>query len=137
VTGGRSPAQRSNIELVRAAVAAFNRNDMDTLAALCSERFEAIPIQGWPDDPVYRGPEGMVRLSATWWENFDRTTVEIERLEGVGARVLALLVQSGWQQGVALEQRLGSIWDCGGGLIRRVQFFLGYEPALEAAGLAP
>jgi ketosteroid isomerase-like protein len=53
---------RSNVELVQAAVAAYNWNDMEGLGALCTEDVTVIPFEGWPDDPIYCGREGIIRL---------------------------------------------------------------------------
>jgi DNA phosphorothioation-dependent restriction protein DptG len=125
------------VATVQAGIAAYNWNDMETLGALCAEDVEVYPFEGWPDDPVYCGREGMKRLASVWWENFEGTQIKAERLVEVGDKVVALMLQSGLQQGVKVEQRLGGVFEFRDGLWSRVEFFLGYEGALEATGLCP
>jgi hypothetical protein len=112
---------------------------MDALAALCAADIEAYPIEGWPDDHVYYGPKGMKKFASVWWDSFDESHLDAEGIMEVSDdRVVALMLQSGSHQGVRVEQRLGGVFDFDDdGLWTRVEFFLYYERALDAARAEP
>jgi ketosteroid isomerase-like protein len=122
---------------LKAAITAFNWNDMDALAELCTEDVVNIPIEGWPDDPVYHGRDGMRRLAGTWWENFSGTHIKAERLIDQGDRVVMLSMHTGTADGVRVEQRLGGLLDFRDGKICHARWILGFKETLEAAGLPP
>jgi ketosteroid isomerase-like protein len=129
-------SDEDRVATIEAGVNAYNWNDMDALGALCHRDVVVYPFEGWPDEPVYYGPEGMKRLASVWWENFEGTQMKAERVIEVGDRVVALFLQSGVHQGVKVEQRIGALFDFRDGLWERVEFFLGYEGVLEAVGLS-
>src|SRR5947209_2481214 len=100
---------------------------MDGLAAACTEDVTTVPFEAWPDDPIYCGRDGIVRLASVWWESFEGTQIKVEGIHEVHGRIVANLLLSGVQQGVKVEQRIGSIFEFRDGLIAGIQFFLGYE----------
>jgi ketosteroid isomerase-like protein len=121
--------------VVRAAVAAFNANDMDTLASFCTEDVESVVFEDWPDDPVYYGHEGMKRLASLWWEYFSETHMAIDRLIEDGERVVVLSTHSGSIEGNKLDQPLGVIISLRDGLMAHLQYFIGFERTLAEAGI--
>jgi ketosteroid isomerase-like protein len=123
--------------VVRAAVAAFNVNDTEALAALCTEDVESVVFEDWPDDPVYYGHDGMKRLASLWWEYFNATHMTIDRLIEDGDRVVLLSTHSGSIEGIELNQPLGVIVSLRDGLMSHLQYFIGFDRTLAEAGLEP
>jgi ketosteroid isomerase-like protein len=116
-------------------VVAFNWNDMDALARLCAEDVVNVAFEGWPDEPVYHGRDGIKRVASSWWEYFSGTHMKIERLIEQGDRVVVLITHTGVAEGVEVEQSLGGIIDFRDGLMCRLRWFLAFDQALAAAGL--
>lgn len=94
-----------------------------------------VPFEGWPDDPVYHGRDGMKELAGVWWENFSGTHMKVERLVDQGDRLVALVRHTANADGVMVVQQLGGILEFRDGLIARAEWFLGFDTALAAAGL--
>ena len=115
---------------------AFNANDIDALGAFFADDIEIYPIEGWPDEQVYRGREAAKKIFAVWWEFFDSTHIEIERTIEKDDLLVSLLVQTGVHQGVTVEQHVGSVARFRDGLVERIDYFLSWEKALEVAGIA-
>ena len=119
---------------MRAAIDAFNANELDRIGEFCTEDIEIHPFEGWPDDQVYRGHSGAEKLFAIWWEFFDSMHIEIHELIERDDTVVMLCVQSGVQRGVTVEQQLGAVSRFRGDLTERIDYYLGWDKALEAAG---
>lgn len=113
---------------------AFNWNDMDALANLCTEDCEVIPFEAWPDAPIYHGREGMIQLASVWWENFSGTHMKIEQLIEEGERIVLLTTHTGTVDGVQVAQPLGAVIDMRDGLMHRLQFEIGFDETLARAG---
>jgi ketosteroid isomerase-like protein len=109
---------------------------MDGLAALCTEDVVNVPFEDWPEDPVYRGREGMKKLASEWWELFDGTQMKIERLLDEGDRLVVLILHTGMTGGMTVEQHLGGITRFRDGLMCEARWFLGFERTLAEAGLS-
>jgi ketosteroid isomerase-like protein len=122
---------------VKAAITAFNWNDMDALAKLCTEDVVNIPFEGWPEDPVYHGQEGMKRLASQWWDAFSGTHLKAERLIEHGDGVVMLTTHTGTAEGVRVEQQLGALIEFRDGLMSKIEYHLGFDVTPEAAGLPP
>ena len=119
------------------AVNAFNWNDMEALVSHCTEDVEAIPMEDWPDAPFYAGRDGFRELASAWWEIFAGTHMKIERLIEDGDRVVLLTTQTAVAGGAQLQQPLGDVIEMRDGLMAKLQFFIGFDETLAAAGLDP
>ena len=93
---------------------------------------EIYPFEGWPDEQVYYGPRGAQKLYSAWWEFFDVTHAEIRELIEDGDRVLILAIQTGVQQGVTVEQHIGSIVQFRGEQAERIDYYLDWDKARAA-----
>ncbi len=129
---------RENVELVRAAIDAFNRRDLAGL----SESFDA-EIEWAPGRPaaveraVYRGREDVSDGFASNWEAWDLFRVEESEVRdlGDGAMWLRRARLRGGASQVELDQEFAIHFLVRGGKIVRAHGFLGWQEALEAAGL--
>ena len=69
----------ANIDLTRAAVDAWNRNDLDAWLEGADPDIEFRLAGIFPDvDPVYRGREGLARFWQTWHEPWRELRLEID-----------------------------------------------------------
>jgi hypothetical protein len=80
---GPSSAE-ANVEVVRGAIDAFNRGDVEAMLALAGEDFE----YDWsrsvgPNSGIYRGPEGFMEFINEQWSVFD--DFKLSRPDNVGA----------------------------------------------------
>jgi hypothetical protein len=95
------------------------------------------PIPEWVEDPVYRGHEGVRKLSA-WIDDFDDPGWEIHEIREARDRVLVRADLTGRMKasGVPIRQAWGIVCsDFRDGMIGEWRFFRTWEQALEAVGL--
>jgi ketosteroid isomerase-like protein len=137
---------QENVEIVRRLFEEFQiglKGD-DPGAFLDSEAVAddyewVIPPPGLDGRSVWRGREGFVEFMATWTEQFEDWTVQIERLIDAGEnRVVAVTHQSGTGKGsgVPVEMSISQVLELEGGRLARVTNYLSHAEALEAAGLS-
>ncbi len=92
----------------------------------------------WLEEHLYKGHEGIRRITSQWSEQFDEYRVDPERFIDVGDEVVVvLLFGRGHIKGstVPMEQKLGYVWEIRGGKGWRVRVDFSWNEALEAAGL--
>jgi ketosteroid isomerase-like protein len=128
-----------NVEIVKRALDAFNRRDLDAYDDLYTPDYQWFPaLTGTIEGGNYRGREGMetwfVEASDTW-EWFRMLTDEVRDL---GDRVLGLgrIEGRGRGSGVQLDAAAGMIIEFRGDKISRVRTYLDHGAALRAAGLS-
>ena len=130
---------QENVEVVRRAFEAFNRDVPDDWATELAPEFEyeatgaVVGVRG-----VYRGAEGFRQFLESFWEEFDEPRVEIRELVEAGDRVLTSVTfrGRGKRSGVETSWDLWQVWMLRDGKAIRGQAFQTKEEALEAAGLA-
>jgi ketosteroid isomerase-like protein len=130
---------QENVEIVRRAIAAANRRDVDGYLSCCTEDVRLCPPNEGVLGTSYEGPDGIRRYFADIDETGRDFTLTVERLEAVGAhRVLAFLrvTVTGRASGVSVEQTTGNVYDLVNGRIESNRIFLDRTEALEAAGLS-
>src|SRR5437867_4214644 len=89
----RGAMSQENMEIVRAAFEAWNRGDLERVQKYLSPEWEWHPARLFPGtDAVYRGKEGYTRFWKTFREPWESIHVEVERIEDLGDRVLALMM---------------------------------------------
>ena len=127
---------QENVEVVRAAYAAFNARDVDGLLRLSAEDCEWQPLRAQLEGIVYQGHKGVrqfVRDMDEDWEAFRIDPLEFhdrqERVAVIG-RVSAL-----GQSGVEVDSTAGFVFELQRGRIRRIISHSDPEAALEAVGL--
>jgi uncharacterized protein len=129
---------RETIEVVRHAYEAFNRGDLEDMAAAAAPEFEYVATGVIPGaEGVYRGREEYLRFLEQWWSEFDEPTVDVNELADAGEQVLASVTfrGGGKQSRVETTWSLWQLWTVRDGKIVRGQGFTGKEDALEAAAM--
>jgi ketosteroid isomerase-like protein len=128
-----------NVELVRQLVQAFNRRDL----AAMSQRFDP-EIEWTPGGPaaveraVYRGRDEVLDGFAATWEAWEVFHLEEHGVRDLGDSILWLgrAQMRGGASHVELDQEFAVRFLMDGGKIFRIQGFLAWQEALEAAGLS-
>jgi len=124
--------------VVKRAFDGFAAGDIEATLAFLSADHIIYPFSEWPDDAVYRGHEGYRRAVAAWTESFDAFDLEVVEFRDLGDRVLVLGEMAGRikDSGVPIRQPVGIVYsEFRDSLIGVSRFFLGWDNALEAAGL--
>src|SRR5215207_1823738 len=131
---------QENVEIVRRGWEAWVRGDLDALLELCDPAVEwdTIHMEGWPEDAVYFGRDGVRRFLEEWlasWERFESGAEKI--LEAGGDRVVVICWQQGFGPGseVPVHMNWAQICTLQRGLVCRVEAYSDRAQALEAAGL--
>jgi uncharacterized protein len=133
---------KETVRVAREAYEAWNRGDIEAIAATIPEEFEfrmrGGKVPGLPK--VLRGPEGMRALFREWvdgpWQGMLR--MDLEHLIGVGDdRVVALFTfrATGKGSGASVEQPYAHVVTVRDGLLVRGEGFVTWERALEAVGI--
>jgi ketosteroid isomerase-like protein len=130
---------QEEVEIVRAAIDAFNRRD---LAAL-TQRFDP-EIEWAPGGPaaveraVYRGRDEVSGGFAATWEAWELFRMQESEVRDLGGSVLWLgrAKMRGGASHVELDQEFAIHFLVRGGQIIRAHGFLAWQEALEAAGIS-
>ena len=129
---------QENVEMVRRGFEAFNRGDLEGVAAEFAPDFEYVASGTIPGvGGVYRGPEGYRRFQEAFWAEFADGRAEINELIEAGDQVLvsATVRGRGKQSGVEASWDFWQLWTVQDGKVVRGQAFISRAEALEAAGL--
>jgi ketosteroid isomerase-like protein len=126
---------QENVEIVRAAFAAFEQGNLSVLLESAAE--DLITHRVEPDDAIYHGKEGFLEGTADWIEGFEDWTVTPREFIDGGDSVLVRVHQTarGEQSGVPVESNMWFVFEIRGRKIARLSFHLREAGALEAAGL--
>jgi ketosteroid isomerase-like protein len=131
---------QSEVETIRAGLAALNRRDVEGMLATLQPDVELVPMRAVLEGTVYRGHEGLRRWlddMAEDWEEFAMDSFEVEQLEPGRVLVLGRFHVRGKSSGVEMD--LPSAWMCEltNGKVARMRFYADREAALAAAETAP
>jgi ketosteroid isomerase-like protein len=129
---------------IRAAYADFNARheelaDPDVMRAYHERWYDPesqiLNVDGWPVPASYEGLEGYTRWYGENYATYDDVRFDVESVEPVADRVVALARVSGRPkgEGTRLEVQVGVTYELRGGRIWRVRLYLGHERALQAA----
>ena len=138
------PATAQDVAHVAGAYQDFNARyealaDPETMQAYHARWYDPqsqiINVDGWPVDAVYDGLEGYARWYAENYATYDEVVFEVESVEPVADRVVALARVSGRPKGeeTRLEIQVGVTYELRRGRIWRVRLYLGHERAMQAA----
>ena len=127
-----------NVEIVRAAIDAWNRRDFDSLMNLVHEDAELYLIGGFADlvGAEFRGRDAVLQF----WRDLIGTVggeFELETAHHAGDRVvtIATIKGAGGTSGVPTAIRFGQVWSLRDGTVSRMDSYYRASDALEAAGL--
>jgi ketosteroid isomerase-like protein len=137
---------QENVELVRAALAAFieveeGLADVQRLDEFLAPdgTWEMGTYSGWPGQRTFRGVGAVLDFFAAWSEPYDEWSYDVEKILDAGAnQVVVTFHQRGKPHGSDswVEMRYGIVYTVKGGLLSRAQMYATPEEALEAAGLS-
>jgi ketosteroid isomerase-like protein len=123
---------REIMELVRRALEAFNRGDME--AALRGAHPDLVTTRMDPDHAVFHGPEGMVQALAEWTEDFSDWSQTTEEVVDGGDKVIARVHQTarGTASGIAVEADFWVTFRPEGDRIKEVAIYADRDRAFGA-----
>ena len=127
------------MQTVRRGFDAFGRGEFDESLEGLAPNFEFHPSGRFMDtQPVYQGREGMREFWRTFRDAWDDISIEIERIDDLGDRVLTLGTFHGRTGGTSAEVRAESGWihTFEDGLVVRMRAFATWREAIEAADLS-
>jgi len=78
------------VEIMRAAIAAFNRRDGEGFGALLARDAEIVPVRAALEGTVYRGPDAAAQYCAAVEASWDNLRWEVEEIKDGRDWVLAL-----------------------------------------------
>ncbi len=123
--------------MVKRAVEAINRRDIDRYLAWCTEDVQLVtPVSDVGG--AYDGPDGIRRFFTDIADASPDFKIVIESLEAVGPdQVLGFMrvTGTGRASGIPIENTTGNVYDIADGKIQRIRVFFDRNQALEAAGL--
>ena len=130
---------QENVEIVLAALDAWNRRDFDAAISVAHEDAEIHFVGGFADliGEEYDAREGILRfLHDILGTIGGQVVVETTTDAGEQVVVVTTVEGSGAESGVPVTLRFGQVWSFRDGKAIRLDFY--YEPseALEAAGLS-
>jgi hypothetical protein len=112
-----------NVEVVRRAVDAINRRDIDAYLACCTEDVELV-LPNAPLEGTYKGPSGVRRFLADVEGTGPDFRLKVERLESIEPGfVLASLraISTGRTTGIDTGFDITNVYDLNNGKISRVR----------------
>jgi ketosteroid isomerase-like protein len=128
---------QENVEVVQAALAAWNAGDMDAVRALLDPDAMLRPPEGWPEPGPYVGQEAVMREWEQVRETWNADVVEpisdlIHALDRVVVRVIWRTAGRGPDPNIELT----IVYTIRKGKIFVTEYFWDHAEALEAVGLA-
>jgi ketosteroid isomerase-like protein len=129
---------RENLEIVRRAMEAWNRQDNDAILELVAPQAELDASGRVLNPDIYAGADGFVRFRREIAEAWDRFEVEIEDLFEVDGQVVVFVrsIARGRGSGVEVDFRSAWLVAVSGQKITRARLYRDRDEALEAAGLS-
>jgi ketosteroid isomerase-like protein len=130
---------QANMEIVKRAIDAFNRPDLDGYDDLYTPDFEWFPaLTGTVEGRGYRGREGIEMWFTEANDTWEWFRAIAEEYRDLGDRVLVLgrIEARGRGSGVQLDAPAGMIFDFRGGRLSRDRTYLDHGETLRAAGLS-
>jgi ketosteroid isomerase-like protein len=128
---------QDNVEKVRRMYAAWARGDFRAGLEDLDPHVTFVVRPEFPEFGVFVGADGVRQFMTRLFEQWERMTVNAERLVEVGDTVLARVVQTskGRMSGVEGDNRYFMLFTFRGGKVVRLESVIEEADALEAAGL--
>jgi ketosteroid isomerase-like protein len=129
-----------NADLLRRAVEAYNRRDIEALVAELDPEVEwhpALPGLLVGAATIYRGHEGIGEMFRDFYEVLDEIHFAYSEIHDLGDRVVAIgeIRVRGKASGAETRSPYANVADVRGGMGVRIRGYLDPEEALEAARL--
>ncbi len=129
---------QENVEIVRALLEEWNRQDIDGMLALMHPDFEFCPSGVFPDlEPVYKGHAGFREFYENFTGIWESLLISAHELRDCGEQTLLLSVFEGRaRDGLEVRRDASSVWMFRDGLAVSTQNYGAWSEALEAVGLS-
>jgi ketosteroid isomerase-like protein len=129
---------RQNVEIMQAAMEAFNRRDGEGFGALLASDAEIVPVRAALEGTVYRGADAAAQYCAAVDESWENLSWEVEEIRDGDSWVLALgrIRGSGRGSGAAIDARAGWVARFREGLVTSFHTYAERSEALKAVGLS-
>ena len=129
-----------NAELLRRAVDAYNRRDVDALLRELDPQVQWLPaLPGLlvQDAHVYQGHDGIREMFRDFYDVLDEIEFEYSEIRDLGDQVVAIgqIRTRGKASGAETESSYANLAEVRNGKGIRIRGYLDPEAALEAAGL--
>ena len=130
------PAWLAAIDTVLSGYAAWNRRDVDGIAALLEPGFEFIPLTQSPDNPPFGDREGLDRFVASSREAWEEFLFDPRAFTPAADRLMVeLQVQARARHtGIELEERWAHVYTVREGRVVRMEAFRSRDEAVAALG---
>jgi ketosteroid isomerase-like protein len=127
-----------NVEIVRAAFDAFERDDVNSYLSLCDPEIEitqAADVLGAPQHQ--RGHAGVLEAIAVWPEQWDDYRIEVISMTDLGDQVMVKQMARGRGKGtgIPVEMLFTFLFSVRAGKITKWRIFTREDEALKAVGL--
>ncbi len=130
---------QENVEILRDAVVAFNRGDLDTwLDEYWADDIDYRAVERIDDPGPIHGKDGMRVYLQDWIDTFDEFKVEpMELIDAGEEQVVAVFRNSGRAKlsGIETDLTFAVVYTVRDGKIARAREYWTKDKALEAAGL--
>lgn len=123
----------SNVEVVRAVVAAFNGGDFTAAMEMCTDDVEFDWSRRMLDGEVFKGREQLRRFMQGTMEIFDEIHIPDDELTDLGDNVVLLAGTArfkGHASGLDVEASAANLWTVRDGRVSRFRFYQTKEDAL-------
>jgi ketosteroid isomerase-like protein len=81
---------QESVEIVRAAIDAWNRGDFDAWIGAWDEQAEFYPLRAQLEGQAYRGHDGLRQFVAEMAEGGEQVRFEVDEIRGAGEQLVAL-----------------------------------------------
>src|SRR5262245_10161452 len=127
-----------NVELIRRAIEAWNRDDIDGWLDQATADFVWIPAGAAVEGGIYRGRDTVRQAMAGGRESWEEFRVEEGEIRSLGESVVWLgrVQAKGRSSEVELDQEFAIHAVVREGKLARTEGFVSHAEALEAAGLS-
>jgi ketosteroid isomerase-like protein len=129
---------QENVEVMRAAMEAFNRRDRDGFGAHLAEDVVIVPVRSAVEGTVYQGPDAAAQYCAAVEDSWHNLEWDIEQIHDGGDWVLAIgrIRGEGRDSGATIDARGGWVARFHGSLITNFHTYADRGEALAAVGLS-
>lgn len=123
-----------NVEVLRRAFEAWNRNDWQALMACYAPDVVTVPPTEWPEAETGTSRETLRRQFEEAKAPWEEEHVEVDEIHDLGDRVLALYRWIGRGKGshAEVEHPIATLHTLRDGRIVRIEYFLDQSEALRA-----
>jgi ketosteroid isomerase-like protein len=81
---------QESIQIVRAAIDAWNRGDFDAWISAWDERAEFYPVRAQLEGHAYHGHDGLRRFVTEMAAEWDEVRFEVDEIRGAGEQMVAI-----------------------------------------------